>query len=359
MGKQDLIKHFSTQGHQDRAKALKSQSKLSFLNPAASDEAMKRMEAEVRMAVLTASCNVPLAFHDHLSPTLRSIFPDSKIAAKYHSASTKATCMLNLAIAPALKMDLIETMKAHPFSVSIDGSNDTGLEKMNPMTIRIYDETNGKIVTKFLDMCTTASSTAEAIYSVMDAKLSDLLSCINPWAMCTSVGVDNTSVNIGICNSLKSRILQRNSAIYFNGCPCHVLHNAAQKAGNTFATYCKFDAEEFAIDLYYWFDKSTNRKNDLRSYSQFCDQEYRGMIKHVSTRWLTLQLAIERSLKQYEALKSYFISKDEPQARFHRLQTVFSDPMSEVYLFFLHIRRSCDASRGYLFCNYRVLLLLC
>ena len=91
------------QGHQDRAKALKSQSKLSFLNPAASNEAMKRTEAEVRMAVLTASCNIPLAFHDQLSPTLRSIFPDSKIAAKYHSASTKATYMLNLAIAPALK----------------------------------------------------------------------------------------------------------------------------------------------------------------------------------------------------------------------------------------------------------------
>ena len=95
-------------------------------------------------------------------------------------------------------------------------------------------------------MCITTSSTAEVIYSVMDAKLSDLLRCVNPWAMCTSVGVDNTAMNIGIRNSLKSRILQ------FNGCPCHVLHNAAQKAGNTFATYCKFDAEEF--------DKSTNRK---------------------------------------------------------------------------------------------------
>ena len=84
------------------------------------------------MAVLTASCNVPLAFHDQLSPTLRSIFPDLKIAAKYHSASTKATCILNLAIAPSLKMDLIETVKAHPFWISINGSNDTGLEKSEP-----------------------------------------------------------------------------------------------------------------------------------------------------------------------------------------------------------------------------------
>ena len=86
--------------------------------------------------------------------------------------------------------------------------------------------------------------------------------------MCTSVGVDNTSVNIGTQNSLKTRIVQRNSAIYFNGCPCRV-HNAAQKRGTAFARCCGFDAEEFAVDLYYWFDKSTKRKNELKFYNAF------------------------------------------------------------------------------------------
>ena len=168
MGKQDVIKHCKTQGHQDRARSLQSQSRLNFSDPALSDEISKRTEVEVRMAVLTASCNIPLAFHDQLSPAVRCMFPDSKIAAKYHSASTKATCMLNLAVAPALKKDLVASMIVHPFSVSIDGSNDAGLEKMNPMTIRIYDETDRKIVTRFLDMCSSRSSTAEAIYGVMD-----------------------------------------------------------------------------------------------------------------------------------------------------------------------------------------------
>ena len=169
----------------------------------------------------------------------------------------------------------------------------------------------------------------------MDGTLSKLLESKNPWGMCTSVGVDNTSVNIGTRNSLETRIVGRNSAIYFNGCPCHVVHNAAQKGGMAFARCCGFDVEELAVDLYYWFDKSTKRKNELQSYNEFCNQEYRSMIKHVSTRWLTLELAIERSLKQYRGLKSYFLSEDESQARFRRLQTLFSDPMTEVYLFFL------------------------
>ena len=244
-------------------------------------------------------------------------------------------CMLNLSVAPSLKKDLIDNMKAHPFSVSVDGSNDTGLEKMNPVTIRIYDTNSGRIITQFLDMCTSASSTAEAIYKVMDGKRSELLESTNPWSMCTSDGVDNTSVNIGIRNSLKTRILKRSNAIHFNGCPCHIIHTAAQKAGSAFALCCGFDAEEFVIDLYYWFDKSTKRKNELQSYCKFCDQEYRAIIKHVSTRWLSLELAIERSLKQYTSLRSYFLTESDPQARFCRLQKVFEDPMTEVYLLYL------------------------
>jgi len=51
---------------------------------------------------------------------IRSVFLDSKIAAKYHSASTKAMCMLNLAIAPALKEDLLENMRVHASFLSFD-----------------------------------------------------------------------------------------------------------------------------------------------------------------------------------------------------------------------------------------------
>ena len=121
-------------------------------------------------------------------------------------------------------------------------------------------------------MCLSTSSTAEDIFTVFDAKLGELLHCSNPWKTCTSVGVDNTSVNIGVRNSLKTRIFQRNPAAFFNGCPCHIIHNAAQRAGEAFSVACGFDIEELVVDLYYWFDKSTKRKNELRSYCMFCDQ---------------------------------------------------------------------------------------
>lgn len=155
---------------------------------------MNRIVAELKIAVLTASSNIPMAFHDMLSPTLSKVFPDSKIACKYHSASTKATCMLNLAVAPILVENLLQQMRTHPFSLSTDGSNDTGLQKMNPATVRIYDINENCIVTRFLDMCPSGSSTAAALYTVLNSRLVELLQSSSPWSMCTSVGVDNTSV---------------------------------------------------------------------------------------------------------------------------------------------------------------------
>ena len=125
MGKGDVLKHTKTQLHQELAVSRKSQSKLK-LSSSCSSEVSQIIEAEVRMAVLTACSNVPLAFHDHLSPLIRKVFPDSNVASRYHSASTKATCMLNLAIAPMLKENLIANMRIHPFSVSIDAQTIQG-----------------------------------------------------------------------------------------------------------------------------------------------------------------------------------------------------------------------------------------
>ena len=44
-------------------------------------------------------------------------------------------------------------------------------------------------------------------------------------------------------------------------------------------------------------------------YCDFCDVNYRAIVKHVNTRWLSLERAVHRVLQQYCALKSYFLSE--------------------------------------------------
>ena len=55
-----------------------------------------------------------------------------------------------------------------------------------------------------------------------------------PWTNCVGTAVDNTSVNLGRRNSIMTRVLQQNPNVYFMGCPCHIVHNTAMKAAESF-----------------------------------------------------------------------------------------------------------------------------
>lgn len=217
-------------------------------------------------------------------------------------------------------------MKNYLYALATDGSNDNGLEKMNPLTVRIFDVNAGKVKTSLLDMCMTPSGTALDIFNAIDRcmTLFDF-----PWSNCVAVGVDNTNVNMGNRHSIKTMVQKKTPDVFFNDCQCHVVHNPS-----AFTDATGFNVSDILVDLYYWFDQSSKRKNLLVEYSGFCDQEYHQVIKYASTRWLSLEKSVTRALQQYESLKSYFLSEKSSQARFKRLQAAFHDPMTEVYLLF-------------------------
>ena len=70
---------------------------------------------------------MPLSLADHLSPLIRNVF-DGEVAKGYACARTK-TCILNRVIATECQGELVSIMQKAPYSLSVDGSNDTGLQK--------------------------------------------------------------------------------------------------------------------------------------------------------------------------------------------------------------------------------------
>ena len=65
----------------------------------------------------------------------------------------------------------------------------------------------------------SSSSTAKGIFSKMQDTLSkhDI-----PWDNCVGIGLDNTSVNMGCTNSIKTRIVSVNVAVSVIGCQYHM-----------------------------------------------------------------------------------------------------------------------------------------
>ena len=92
-------------------------------------------KAEVKITGFLAEHNLPIAAADHIGPRLKDISPDSKIASAYACGHTRRTCILNSAIKPDVQAKLTIQMLE---SFSTDGSNDQNLEKMNPVTVRLF-----------------------------------------------------------------------------------------------------------------------------------------------------------------------------------------------------------------------------
>ncbi|KAL5019174.1 hypothetical protein ScPMuIL_004896 [Solemya velum] len=221
-GERDIKRHIDGDMHKKADKVATSQQSIFKLFEQKSTLNEKVIRAEVKTAYMLAHHNIPLATADHLSPLFEEIFPDRDIAKAYSSARTKTTCMLNLAVAQFFQSALVEMMKAQLYALATDGSNDTGLEKMNPLTVRIYNVNNKRVETQLLDMCISrgaSSATAAAIFDKIDEKITGFEI---PWSNCVAFGVDNTSVNLGNRNSIKTRALQKNGSCYFMGCPCHL-----------------------------------------------------------------------------------------------------------------------------------------
>ena len=174
---------------------MRSQSQLNFksLNDPIQD---KITAAEVRNTVMIAHHNAALCMSDHIGPMQRKNFPDSQIASGYHCARTKTACILNYALAPYLKNELVVAMKTEPYSLSVDASNDAGVSKMNPLTVRIFDISRQFVSQKFLDLCLTTGVDASKSYSIFE-KIDETLQVNEiPWDNCTAFGVDNTNTNI-------------------------------------------------------------------------------------------------------------------------------------------------------------------
>ena len=188
-------------------------------------------------------------------------FKNDPVAKGFKCHRTKTTCIINEAIAPTLIDELVSHMSKEAFSIMIDGSNDTGILTMNPITVRIFDLNRNGVTTNFYNLCLTEgenASTAETLFQGIDQAFNKHIN----WLHCVAVGVDNTSVNIGARNSIMSRVTKyKNPKCFTMGCPCHIIHNCAKKASAAFTSLTGFDVDDACIDLYYHFANSTKRKD--------------------------------------------------------------------------------------------------
>ena len=128
---------------------------------------------------------------------------------------------------------------------------------MSPVLIRLFDDNKGKVSAQLLDMGACKECTAEALFNNIDSILRENKV---DWENFVAIGLDNTAVNVGKRNFNMTQVLAKNKNIFIYGCPSHIIHNTENKAAEQFSEVSGFYVEDFLVDLFHWFDKSSKRK---------------------------------------------------------------------------------------------------
>ena len=141
-GKKNVTVHCASPSHKDCVKSSKNQATLGMFctrNRAQTSPEKKVVNAEVKIINFLVQQNLPLTMADHLTSLFKEVFPDRNIAKNYALRQTKPTSIISEDFAPHCREYLIQHYKTHPFTVGNDSSNDTGLAKMNPVCLQIFD----------------------------------------------------------------------------------------------------------------------------------------------------------------------------------------------------------------------------
>lgn len=76
----------------------------------------------------------------------------------------------------------------------------------------------------------------------------------------------------------------------------HLLHLAAEKG----AAQLPFTPVDVLISVYYYLEKSSKCHTEFKSVQKLCGTESHKLLKHVCTRWLSLEKAFNRLLEHWQ-----------------------------------------------------------
>lgn len=331
-GINDVKKHHTTTKHKDSQKASDSSKSLgSFFPTSASAFDSSVIRSEVLFANFIAKHNLPFLLADHYTHLAHVMFPDSKIADAFSSARTKTTCVVKGALFPYFTDPVYEMCRNGPFSILCDEGTDCD-DKNFAILVRIWDKNQEKPVTRFFDVPICNIGDAATFFDHLDNALSSKGVL---WNNVVGFESDTTNVMVGKHNSVLSRVKSKQPKVFSLGCVCH-LANLCLLAG---VSKLPIDIDDFFVDLYYFFDKSAKRKQDLREFQEFTGTSQLKILKHCKTRWLSLERAVKRVLVQWDALYAYFDKEAESNhaARVLRLDAHFKSQKTKLVLLFLEL----------------------
>jgi hypothetical protein len=325
-GKSDITSHIKTKKHQAilLAKSTSVPITSSLKSLVASDSDLDLAAKEATYAFHTVKHDQSFNSMDCTSKVVKALFEQ-----RFSCARTKTEAIINKVLYPyetdQLKLDI---QGANFVCLSLDTSGH-GSDKILPVLIRYFTPKQGTCV-KVLSIESIPGETSEILFKSLSSKVNEFKLHNKVIAVCA----DNTNTNFGGVNRQgKNNLYQKvkdniNAKAIGIGCAAHIVHNAAQSAADSLP----IDVETIVLKVCNHFKIYTVRTELLKEFCEFNDIEYKRLLSTSNTRWLSLAAALERFLKVFEGLKSFFLSETAPP---RIILNFFQNPKAELYLLFL------------------------
>ena len=119
--------------------------------------------------------------------------------------------------------------------------------------------------------------------------------------------MDGPAVNLSFQRKLNESLVSigASAVIDIGTCTLHPVHTAFTKG----LSVLSFDIDLFSNDVFFWFKLSAARREDCAKVQveELLEEAGHYFIRPVASRWLSLGPVCECLVKQYPAMKTYFL----------------------------------------------------
>jgi hypothetical protein len=260
--------------------------------------------AEILWALKVVESNFTFASCDNVGQLFQIMFDgESKISKDFTCGATKVSYLITHGVAPYFKERLLSDIKKsnRGFTVQYDETTTAQVKKQMDLVVRYWSDEHNRIIVHYLESMFFGHAEASTVKTrILQSMYANGL----PLSKLLALSSDGPNVNKSITAQVNKELAECHlpTLIDIGTCSLHKVHNAFSKGLDDFGS----DSEDLSVKLFYWFKHSSARREDLKIVQFSLELDEVFMLRHVPSRWLTLQPAVKRILEQWRALHSYF-----------------------------------------------------
>ena len=259
-------------------------------------------KAELIWVMKTVAADFPLLPScEDIRETFEAMFPSS-VPTDFSLSRTKAQYLITDALAPFFKKQMLNEMDGALFTLCFDETVNAGSSKELQTAVKYWSPSKEMIVTRHLQTFFMGSATADELYNKLCEAIDNTTLLRTNLLMLSN---DGPNVNKAVTNLMNESLilLRKKRMVDIGTCNIHILHNAFRRGMKELGD----NASNLIFLIHDFFDGWPSRWEDFEKIQNDLKLPKHRFIKHVSSRWLSLESAGLRLLEQWPAVTKYFM----------------------------------------------------